>query len=215
MNLFCFSIIVVLSLCFVNVHSEDFKERSPTRHTVDPKSKKVVATNSKSLASKDRLWKPVSFFKKNPTLYQFIENPSILIRIQKGKGISIQQVPDLNRFFNQEENKKAIILSKTSIKDRKVSFSRIESLTDIAVFYLRGTYIDFKNRKVFFEEWNFYHKEISLKYVIVYSKPVLTEKESQSVYNFIYDHINSESSLTVEERASFHLLMKRIKNAGY
>ena len=216
MNLFyfCFSVIVVLSLYFLNVHSEDFKERPTTRYIVDSKPKKVIATDGKSSVSEDGLWKPVSFFKTSPTLYQFIENPGILIRTQKGKGISIQQVPDLHRFFNQEENKKTIILSKTSIKDRKVSFSRIESLKDIAVFYLKGTYIDFKKRKVFFEEWNFYHKEISLKYVIVHSAPVLTEKESQSVYNFIYNRVNSESSLTVEERASFHLLMERIKGNG-
>ena len=206
--LFGFSVFCV-HLYFLNSKAESsFSQISKT------KSRNIANILSKRTTSltEKQPWKHISLFKNsNPSLYQSIGNPNLLLSVQREKGVSIKQIPDLKYFFKQIEQEKAITLSRTSIKDRKVLFSKIESVKQkAALFYAKGTYVDFQQKLVFFEDWLFYHDKRSV-YIVVHSKQHLTEQQSQSVHSFIHNTIKSETVFTIEDKDQLLTLLKRVR----
>ncbi|MCY4512078.1 MAG: hypothetical protein OXB86_00145 [Bdellovibrionales bacterium] len=187
---------------------------SATKKTRNPNSKKRIISG-KNHFPKNFLWKKVPFFKdSNPTLYYFTENPDIFISVQQEKAVPAKQLINPNLFFKQTEQEKAVTLSETSIKNRRVSFSIIEHFPGTYLFFSRGSYLDFKKTQVFFEEWNFYHDKLSL-YILVHYTQTLTEKETQATHSFIYNLVNSIALLTDQEIKQFQALIDKIKNHDY
>jgi hypothetical protein len=159
----------------------------------------VINENTEDFIEGD-LWQPVPLFKNtNPVLYSFAGNRKFLISVQKEKAVPVKRRSNLDSFFKQEEEKKAITLSKTSIRDRKVSVSKKMRVQSIDFFYRKGTYLDFQKKRVSFEDWSFYHDKVSL-YILVHYTHSLTAKEVQSVRSFITGVVRREASLSTGEK---------------
>lgn len=206
---FSFSVFCINSY-FLNTKSENsFPQASKTKSI----NRNIASSPAKSVDSlsfpENQLWKRISLFENsNPSLYQSSGNPNLLISVQRAKGVSIKQISDLNHFFKQREQEKAIILSKTSISNRKISSSKIESAKEkAALSYSEGTYMDPQKKLVFFEDWCFYHDKLSV-YIVVHNTQPLTEQESQAVYNFIHNTIQSEPSFTTEDKELLLALLR-------
>ena len=110
----------------------------------------------------------------------------------------VKRRSNVDSFFKQEEEKKAITLSKTSIRDRKISVSKKVRIKETDLFYRKGTYLDFQKERVSFEDWSVYHDKVSL-YILVHYTQALTAKEVQSVRSFIAGVVKKETSLTTDE----------------
>ena len=211
---FLFALFFISS--FITYPFESFS-LNQERLSFKTKSSKTFTSKKRTLSGKDHplknlLWKTVPFFKdSNPSLYHFTENPDIFISVQKEKAVSAKQLTDPSFFFKQVEQEKAITLSETSIKNRKITLSVIEHFKGTYLFHSKGSYLDFKKTRVFFEEWNFYHDKLAL-YILVHYKQTLTEKETQAIYNFIYSLVKSISILTDQEIKSFQTLINAIEN---
>lgn len=206
---FSFSVFCINSY-FLNIKSKNsfpqfIKTKSINRNIASSHSK---STNSPSFPE-NQLWKRISLFENsNPSLYQSMGNPNLLISLQRAKGVPIKQIPDLNYFFKQREQEKAITLSKTSISNRKVSSSKIESAKEkAALSYSEGTYVDPQKKLVFFEDWCFYHDKLSV-YIVVHNTQPLTEQEVQAVYTFIHNAIQSEPSFITEDKELLLTLLR-------
>lgn len=206
-------------LSFITCPFESFslnqKQITPVgKQTKNTNSKKRIIANEDH-SSKNPFWKTVPFFKdSNPILYHFTENPDIFISVQQEKAVPAGQLTNPDLFFKQTEQEKAITLSGTSIKNRRVSFSVMEHFKGTYLFHSKGTYLDFKKARVSFEEWNFYHEKLSL-YILVHYTQTLTEKETQAIHDFIYNLFNSISLLTDQEIKQFQTLIDKIKNHDY
>ena len=157
-------------------------------------------------------WKDVSPFKDDKlSLYQWTENPHLLISVQKDKGLPINQIPDLKAFFNKTEKEKLIAFSKTSIQNRTTAQSQIENTDNTALFWTNGTYLDFQKNTAHFEDLSFYHKKVSL-HILIHSAQAFTKKETQAVYSFVDNVIQLSADLDIEEKKEFLSLTKKIKN---
>ncbi|MDE0092748.1 MAG: hypothetical protein OXN83_05645 [Oligoflexia bacterium] len=217
MGLFSFSVtwLIFLTAQFSNIQFErslfSFFKKQPIKHTIHSPLRKI-SSQGNYLDLSENKWKNVSLFQNSDiTLYQLTENPNILISVKKGTGVSIHQISNLNHFFNQVEEEKLIALAKTSIKNRQVSLSKIERINNTALFYTKGTYADFQQKTVFFEDFSCYHKETSL-HILVHNIRPSTKSESQIIYSFINDVIHSEPSLASTEKKECLSLTDQIKN---
>lgn len=202
MNLFVYYLgfIIFINSYFSGILVQnDHLNHFNTRLIASLSPKETVVDRNTIDFTKDDLWRPVPLFKNtNPTLYSFAGNRKFLISVQKEKAVPVKRRSDLDNFFKQEEEKKAIILSKTSIRDKKVSVSKKVRIKETDLFYRKGTYIDFQKERVSFEDWSFYHNKVSL-YILVHYTHSLTAKEVQSVRSFIAGVVKREASLTAGE----------------
>lgn len=206
---FSFSVFCINSY-FLNMKNENsFPQAVKTKSIRNIASSHAKSTDSLSFPE-NQLWKRISLFENsNPSLYQFIGNPNLFISVQRAKGVSIKQISDLNHFLKQREQEKAIILSKTSISDRKISSSKMENANKkAALSYSEGTYVDSQKKLVFFKDWCFYHNKLSV-YIVVHSTQHLTEQESQAVYTFIHNTIQLEPSFTTKDKKLLLTLLNK------
>ena len=159
-------------------------------------------------------WKNISPIKNSKiSLYQWTGNPHLLISIKKDKGLSIKKISDLNVFFEKREKEKLVILSKTSIQNRQVTQSQIEHSGHIALFYTKGTYLDFQKKTVLFEDVSLYHNKLSL-HILIHNTQAFTPAEVEAVYSFLDNRIKSTDDLSAKEKKEFLFLTKKIKNAS-
>ena len=202
MNLLVYSLgfITLISSYFLEIPVQsDQLSRFNTRLIASLNPKETVVSKNATDPVKGDLWQPVSLFKNtNPALYSFAGNKKFLISVQKEKAVPVKRRSNVDNFFKQEEEKKAITLSKTSIRDRKVSVSKKMRIKETDLFYRKGTYLDFQKERVSFEDWSFYHNKVSL-YILVHYTQALTAKEVQSVRSFIAGVVKREASLTTSE----------------
>ena len=207
-----FNCLLILSLHFPSLSTE--KVFLPfLQNTVNSTTRLLGNSNKqiRSLNATDK-WKTVIHFKQDGmSLYQSKETPDILISLRKGEGLAIKQISDLNGFFNKTEEIKQVSFLNSSIKNRKVSLSQIESSSHTVLFYTKGTYIDFQKKTVFFEDFSFYHNKLSL-YIVIHNTQTSTTKETQTIYSFLESIILSETSLTNKEQEEFFSLIETIKN---
>lgn len=183
-------------------------ERAPSSATTEKTSEQTSFSNPEE----KKLWKNVSLFKSGTlNLYQWEKNQNILISIRKDKGLSIKKISDLQAFFKQMEERKTITFSKTSIKNRNISESQIENTDNTALIYTNGTYLDFQNQTVVFEDLSFYHHKMTL-HILIHNTQASTREELQAIYSFLENTILIETSLALNEQKEFLSLIKQIKN---
>ena len=213
---FILSGLLFLSLFFPNsAHQKVFFSLFQKKSFRAPASsnKAITFEQEDSSQSKEKtLWKNVSPFKTEKlSLYQWENNENILISIKKAKGYSIKKISDLPAFLKQVEGEKLVTLSKTSIKDRKVLHSQAKNTDNTALLYTKGTYLDFQDDTVFFEDLSFYHGKISL-HILIHNTQEYTKEEIQAIYSFLEGIVLSENSLDINDQKEFISLTEQIKN---
>ena len=150
--------------------------------------------NKRSTANKEALsdWEKINFISTpTNTIYEFKDNPKILLSLQKEEGVLIEERKDIALFYKKTEEEKAILLSSSKIQNLETSFSRIKNEEEVSLFHLKGSYITFQDQKIYYEEYQFYTNDISIYVLISLDEPI---KEANNIESFIQKWVEVPSA---------------------
>ena len=201
------SLLLILSFCFFtqaysSLSNKTFlkinsKQRRSLSSQADDKNK---ALNLKV----SQLWGEAAIFKNGAlALYYLKKDSDIIVSVATQPAVSSSKISQPKKLFSESEKEKKALLQKLSIKNRKPNFFTTKQKNDFLVLYSRGSYIDFKNKEVLFEDWSFYHNKTTFHFLI-HARDLLNEREMKAIGVLFKDIILSNKKFSVHDKN--HLL---------
>ena len=180
------------------------KALSETKSTHKKENLNMIKTlkNKRSTANENLFkdWRLIPFFSMpNNSIYESKSNSTMLLSLQKEEGISFSKRKDIDSFFKKTEEEKSIILFSSNFTNLKTSFNRKENKDEMSLFHTKGSYLDIRKQKVYYEDWHFYTNEISIFILASLDKPIKME-EVKSIETFIQKWLKISSPFSIKEK---------------
>ena len=151
-----------------------------------------------------RLWGEAAIFTNGfPTLYYLKENFDIIASAVTQPAVSSSKISQPKKLFSESEKEKRALLQKLSVKNRKSSFFVIKQKDSFLILYSKGSYIDFKGKKVLFEDWSFYHNKTTFHFLI-HAGDLLNKREVEAIGILFKDIVLSNKKFSDQDKK--HLL---------
>lgn len=189
-------------------HSKQLKNNkkalSETKSAPKKENLSMVKTlkNKRSTANENLFkdWRLIPFFSmSNNSIYESKSSPAMLLSLQKEEGIPFSKRKDIDAFFKKTEEEKSIILAFSNFTNLKTSFNRAENKDEISLFHTKGSYLNIRKQKVYYEDRRFYTNEISVFILASLDKPLEME-ELKSIENFIQKWLEISSPFSTKEK---------------
>lgn len=214
---FLLFIILTLSSYFL-IQDYGFSSSGKTFSRIKQNQRQVDSDRTSSKGKADfqnsslkELWEKTLVFKnRDPILYYLKKNPDIIVSVATRLAIPLNEISSPKDFFNESEREKKALFHNLPIGDRKLSFSMAKKKNGHFILYSRGSYIDFKDRKVLFEDWNFYHKKVTLHF-LVHARDLLSEWEREAVTALFKELVLSNGELLNSDKTHFLDIFEKAK----